>query len=251
MRNIAIIGTAGRKDDAARISKALYDAMHRQSLQAIKDWGCDGAVSGGAAVADHLAVRAFLEGAVGALTLYLPARFESGAFVPNPRVQFNPGRTCNEYHRAFSRTCGIDSLAEIDEAIRLGAEVEVHEGFHRRNLEVAGNCEAMLALTFGKGMEPAGIMRDDAGFASATAAGLKDGGTAFHGLASDAENRRKVYDDFGPDDEGFRDSRMGGLRDGGTAHTWTQCWKADVKRHVNLFRLKQEVVDRPSTPPAP
>jgi hypothetical protein len=251
MRTIAVIGSAGRKDDARHMDRTLYDAMYEQVLQAVSDWGCDAAVSGGAALADHLAVRAYLEGAVGDLLLFLPARFEDSAFVPNPRVQFNPGATGNTYHRAFSRACGIDSLGEISEAIARGARVEVHEGFHRRNLEVADKADTMLALTFG-GMEaPVDIRQADAGFSKSSAAGLKDGGTAFHGLSSDDENRRKVYDEFGPDDEGFRDSRMGGLRDGGTAHTWTQCWRAETKRHVNLFRLQQSIKDEPSTLPIP
>ena len=44
---IAIIGTAGRKDDAERLSAALYDAMYLEALKAIQAWGTRRGVSGG------------------------------------------------------------------------------------------------------------------------------------------------------------------------------------------------------------
>jgi len=199
---LAIIGTAGRNEDGPRITRALYDAMYAHTLGAISDWGCRTAVSGGAAVADHLAVRAFLEGAADGLKLYLPARFDGRRYVPNPSVPSNPGQTTNQYHEAFSEVCGIDSLAEIAEAIRKGAKVEVHDGFKRRNLEVANSCTHMLALTFGAMAPPKDVL---------------------------------------PTDDGFMDHKAAGLKDGGTAHTWSECWKAARKRHVCLHWLKHEV----------
>lgn len=66
---LAIIGTAGRGTDAAKLSGPLYDAMYRRTLDAMKAWGVRDLVSGGAAWADHLAVRAFLEGEAGSLRL--------------------------------------------------------------------------------------------------------------------------------------------------------------------------------------
>lgn len=198
---IAIIGTAGRREDAARISRALYDAMYAEALRAIREWGVDEAVSGGAAVSDHLAVRAYLDGAVSRLRLFIPARFSGTAFVPNPLVRFNPGQTSNGYHRAFSAACGLDSLGEIAQAISKGAQVEVHEGFHRRNSEVAAACTHLQAFTFGNG-----------------------GATG-------------VSADFLPEDPGFNDAEAAGLRDGGTAHTWGEAWKPRVKRHVYVGAL--------------
>lgn len=194
---LSIIGTAGRRDDAKRLNRALYDAMYAEAVDVMGRWGVDEAVSGGAAVSDHLAVRAYLEGAVERLVLYLPARFVNGAFVPNPSIRFNPGSTCNQYHQAFSKSCGLDSLAEIAAAIDKGAAVEIHEGFHLRNSEVADNCSHMLAFTFG----------------------LRSTG------------------DLVPADAAFTDAAASGLKDGGTAHTWRECWKAARKRHVNLFEL--------------
>jgi len=197
---IAIIGTAGRDDDAPRINRALYDAMYAHTLEAISAWGCRTAVSGGAAVADHLSVRAFLDGAVDSLMLFLPARFDGRRYVPNPLVPSNPGQTTNGYHEDFSEACGIDSLHEIAKAIRKGARTEVHEGFKRRNLEVASACTHMVALTFGKGSPPEDIL---------------------------------------PSDAGFMDHKAAGLKDGGTQHTWNECWKASRKRHVCLNWLSR------------
>ena len=239
---LAIIGTAGRNEDAPRITRALYDAMYAQTLEAISDWGCRAAVSGGAAVADHLAVRAFLEGAVDGLKLYLPARFDGRRYIPNPSVPSNPGQTANQYHEAFSQTCGIDSLAEIAAAIRKGAKTEVHEGFKRRNLEVANACTHMLALTFGNMTPPRDIPPAEGSLMDRRAADLKDGGTAFHGSGVDHRNRRKVYQDFLPTDPGFTDSRIALLRDGGTSHTWNEAWKPVIKRHIHLGLLKASLV---------
>lgn len=194
---LAVIGTAGRQDDAARINRKLYDAAYEDVLASAVKWGVKHGVSGGAAFADHLVVRAFLEGVLSELTLYLPAYFKNGQFVSNPKIRFNPGQTCNTYHRQFSASCELNSLIEIERAIELGASVHVFEGFHRRNSEVAADCKWMIAYTFGAG---------------------------------DAS-------DFLPSDEGFRDAREAGLKDGGTAHTWGECWKAKTKRHVNLNRL--------------
>jgi len=187
---IAIIGSAGRVEAAA----------------AIQEWDVIEGESGGAAWSDHLCVRAFLDGYLDALTLFLPAEFANRRFIANPSVQFNPGRTLNNYHGSFSEICGIDSLGEIAEAIKRGARIEVHHGFQRRNLEVANACTHMLAFTFGPEAEPK---------------------------------------DFSPEDGGFRDPRQAGLKiSKGTAHAWENCWKAQRKRHVNLTWLNRSLVQR-------
>lgn len=195
---LAVIGTAGRRDDAARMSRGMYDAMYDQTCSAMRDWGITHLVSGGAAWADHLAVRAYLDGTADHLMLALPARWNGRGFDPNPRVQFNPGQTLARYHAAFSREADLDSMGELRQAIDKGAHVEVHEGFHRRNMVVAQKASHILAFTFGRG--------------SLTA-------------------------DFLPDSEGFSRAAEGGLKDGGTAHTWEQSWRARQKRHVNLFHI--------------
>jgi hypothetical protein len=197
MNSMAFIGSAGRGKDAERLDRDLYNAMYAESLAMVREHDIEEAVSGGAAFADHTAVRLFLEGEVRSLLLYLPARFDGTAFVANARVHSNPGRTANHHHEDFGNSCGVDGLAEIREAISRGAKVEVYDGFKRRNLEVAGRCTHMEAFTFG--FKPTAVfLADHPGFSSAEEAGLKDGGTA---------------------------------------HTWGQCWKARWKKHVNLFEL--------------
>ena len=197
MNSMAFIGSAGRGKDAERLNRGLYDAMYEEALAMVREHDIEEAVSGGAAFADHTAVTLFLEGEVQSLRLYLPAVFDGRAFVPNARVQSNPGKTANHHHEDFKSSCGIDGLTEIRDAVAKGAKVEVYNGFKRRNLEVAGHCTHMEAFTFGS-KSTAVFLADHAGFSSAEEAGLKDGGTA---------------------------------------HTWGECWKARWKKHVNLFEL--------------
>lgn len=189
---LAVIGTAGRGTDAAKLSRPLYDAMYDRTLSAMREWGVRDLVSGGAAWADHLAVRAFLKGEAETLRLFLPARFADGRFSGPPA---DAARTANHYHAEFSRILGIDTLSQIEEAIRRGAVVSFHAGFKTRNLEVAAVASRVLAFTFGAGREPAVAVETDEAFGSALDAGLKDGGTA---------------------------------------HTWAQSWRADAKLHVDL-----------------
>lgn len=172
---LAVIGTAGRKDDAKRINAGLYDAMYDQTLAAMQDWNVDHLISGGAAVADHLAVRAFLNGQAEKLTLALPAQFDP------KRLEYFGNRdasTANWYYHQFSKACGIDSLKELGEAIAAGAEIHVGRGFKDRNLFVARNATHLLALTFGALRAPEDLTPDSEGFSNHRVAGLKDGGTA-------------------------------------------------------------------------
>jgi hypothetical protein len=207
VRRLVVIGTAGRGDDADRMSLALYDRMYQALVDLVERWKPDTLVSGGAAWADHLAVRGYLEGLVPNLLLFLPAEFrlELGkpAFLPNPKVQFNPGRTLNNYHEAFRQRTGIDSLAELAEALRRGAIVEVHPGFHRRNSEVADHGDGLASFTFGT---------------------------------------HSSYD-LDPKNPAFNNAKKAGLKDGGTAHTFGECWKAEFKSHYNLFDFMREFTE--------
>lgn len=198
---ISIIGSAGRGNDANHLTEDLYEAMYAEALDTVRRFEIEIAASGGAAFADHVAVSLFLRKEVKALRLYLPATFDGRAFVPNARVQSNPGRTANDYHALFRSSCGIDGLSELAQAIRQGAHIETYPGFKRRNLEVAGCCSHMQAFTFG--------------------------------TAPSSE--------FLPDSEGFTNAKEAGLKDGGTAHTWGECWKAKWKKHVNLFQLDTKI----------
>jgi hypothetical protein len=206
-RTISIIGSAGRRDDAARINRRIYDAMFAEAADAIAEWKPDALCSGGAAFADHVAVRAYLEGLVPSLVLFLPAEFDGRYRETSARD--DPGRTTNRYHRAFSSSCGLDSLSELTEAIRRGADARVHRGFKNRNLEVANVATHLLACTFGRDVPPA---------------------------------------NFGPEDAGFSSSRDAGLKDGGTAHTWGEAWKCLAKRHLSLTWLEHKLESGPRGP---
>lgn len=205
---LAVVGTAGRRDDAERLTRAHYEAMYAEVLGAMQEWGIRALASGGAAWADHLAVRAFLARRTASLTLFLPAAFDGGRFVVTRGDRRDPGWVATYYHRRFSEACGIDSLGEIAQAIRLGATVEVHPGFGRRDAQVAAACTHMIAFTFGKDRPATDLRPGEAGFADAAAAGLKPGGTA---------------------------------------QTWNMCQGAAVKRHVSLTALER-ALRRPAEP---
>lgn len=195
---IAVIGSAGRQQDAGLVTLDLYRSMYRETRSAIREWGAVRAVSGGAAFADHLAVSAFLYGEVRDLVLFLPAHFKNGAYVENPRLQRDPAETSNRLHRRFRDATGIDGLAEIAEAERRGAVLRVVPGFQNRNLDVASAATCMIAFTFG----------------------------------------RATFRNISPQESEFSDPKAAGLKmSKGTAHTWGEAWKCTVKTHVNLNEL--------------
>ena len=170
---VAIIGTAGRGEDAARMTAKVFDAMVARTGQALAEWKLAPAqvhlVSGGAAWADHVAVRLFLgkdqtESAFAGLTLHLPCAFDhkAGRALDTGRADWrtNPGRSMNQYHAAFTRAVKSDTLREITAAQKAGAElVTTYRGFHERNGAVAAS-DYVIAFTWGAGATP------------------KDGGTA-------------------------------------------------------------------------
>lgn len=188
---MSIIGTAGRRDDAAKINKGLYDRMYAEALSIVKSHPETTAVmSGGAAVADHLAVRLFLSNEVKRLILHLPAGFDQKTrqFVGPDDMSAN---TANHYHRQFQRSTGIDSLGEIAQAIANPAcRTFVNpRGFKARNLDVA-KADILVALTFGTKTGRYSINEPES--MSADAAGLKDGGTAHTYGASRARTKYHI-----------------------------------------------------------
>jgi len=96
-------------------------------------------VSGGAAWADHAAVRLFLGGGYAGLTLHLPCPWHRGKHWDNGQYSWktNPGRTANVYHRRFSSETGADTLGELEHAKRNGAVMVAHAGFFQRNSAIA------------------------------------------------------------------------------------------------------------------
>lgn len=155
MARIALIGTAGRSS-AYPLSRGLWDAMV-DDVYAWVDPG-DTLISGGAAWADHLAVRSYLDGRCSELELYLPAPLQDGRFAGPFK---SAGATANYYHWRFSRIVGEDTLAQVVEAIAKGARVQ-HEpvghgagAMFARNRKVAAAAQAVVAYTFGEGDQPA------------------------------------------------------------------------------------------------
>ncbi len=148
---LALIGTAGRGDDAKHLTAAHWRMMTCIAQSVACALGVDHLVSGGSAWADAVAVDLFLGGHVKRLTLHLPARFENGVF------EFTPdGNRLNALHLMAERATRVDHLAQIRVAIEMGAEVHVNPGgFKARNTDVANDGNGLLAFTFSGGRDVA------------------------------------------------------------------------------------------------
>lgn len=155
---VGIIGTAGRGEDGDRMTLGLFTRMVDFARAWINVPGVK-LVSGGAAWADHVAVRLFLTDCTDALTLHLPASWdwERGGFLNAESNRSgrdpDPARTATYYHTRFSRVIGVDTLAELEQARRKGAVLIPHAGFHMRNRAVARDATALLAFTWGLSLE--------------------------------------------------------------------------------------------------
>jgi hypothetical protein len=174
IRRLGIIGTAGRKDDAPKMSRALYDRMCTIARSLIAERDYTHLVSGGAAWADHVAVTLTLEGLIPAphLTLHLPARLIDNAYSTSTR----DGGVANHYHRLFHQKAEIDGLADLHAVSALGADLRVNpSGFKARNSDIARDSTGLLAFTFGTGKSWSLQTFENV---NASSAGLKDGGTA-------------------------------------------------------------------------
>jgi len=137
----AIIGTAGRNEDGDKLTLEHYNFMYKMAKKRVGKT----VISGGSAWVDHVAVRLFNRGHCEKLILYLPFQFKKGKFTDN---------YLNSLHKKFSDKCGIDSLAEISEAIDNGCKVIIGNGFLDRNTMIAKKCTDVLAFTFGSGKVP-------------------------------------------------------------------------------------------------
>ena len=154
MSRIAIIGTAGR-DTSRPMTLQLWWRMLADARQRVR--AEDVLISGGAAWADHLAVTLYNDYRVKHLVLHLPAPLVDGRFVGEYR---SAGSTANYYHDRFKRITGVDGLAELARAIKLGAEKTEqpaalgYSAMFARNDRVARGCDAVIAYTFGEGDQP-------------------------------------------------------------------------------------------------
>lgn len=156
MITIAIAGTAGRKDDADRMSWRLYQEMEEATqnlIEEIADGQTTTIISGGAAYADHIAVRLFLKGAAPKLILHLPCAWASTRQfrdIGGYDWKKNPGGTANTLHKRFQAKTGVDSFSELAQAIASpNCKTSVSAGFFERNALMA-EADALIALTFGR-----------------------------------------------------------------------------------------------------
>lgn len=144
---LAVIGTAGRKQDAERLNKDIYNKMYKNLSDHIESLDYEGKItliSGGAAWADHLAVDYFINNLKKSrLELYLPSKFEDCKFVGSKH-----GEIANYYHKKFSDKTSKRTLLEIETAQVAGAKFYFYSNFFERNSHVAQNCDAMIAYTF-------------------------------------------------------------------------------------------------------
>lgn len=156
---IAVIGSAGRGDDARKFCPGLFEEMVKRVSRTIKQLSGTikplrqkiRLVSGGAAWADHVAVALFLEGAVDELHLHFPTDFGRS----KTPVGVGVGPYVNQLHRAFAEVSGVDSLGDIGRAIKMpGCKHFARDGFFARNTKIAQSADCVIALTWSKDNKP-------------------------------------------------------------------------------------------------
>ena len=189
---VAIIGTAGRSNTAAKMSGELFRLMCAKAETIIEqDFGLQKEnvrlISGGAAWAgkcvskyieirfyaccafmllaciimlleDHVAVQLHMSSRFEGLQLFLPCKWQSSppTHEDNGSANWksNPGRSANRYHHEFSAALGENTLEQIQRAQEQGAViVDGTKGFHARNTHVAAS-DYMIAFTWASGSKP-------------------------------------------------------------------------------------------------
>lgn len=188
--SLAIIGTAGRKEDQDKLIGENYQRMVEASIKLMIHLKIDPQnltlVSGGAAWSDHVVVTLALMGVVPyeKVTIHLPAELTEGGFEGDNEWSSKVASTANYYHKLFSRKVGISSISELVRIRDLGATLIVDKGgFKSRNTKVANAVSGngiLLAYTFGNGLtdQDPWTIRSFNPDVTADQAGLKDGGTA-------------------------------------------------------------------------
>jgi len=152
---IGVCGTAGRlgakltKDDFQWMVNSLKDEISSLDDEVIV------IKTGGAAWADHVGVKLFLEKSQFSekdirLHLCLPAPFLTKGYFS---IRSEAGRTSNRLHRNFSDQIKTDSLRELHKALTEGAFLEVKNGFKERNTRIA-DCDILLAYGTAPGDVP-------------------------------------------------------------------------------------------------
>lgn len=94
------------------------------------------------------------------LTLHLPTSWQQDSNTPcfldnqDHNIYRNPGRSANKLHKQFTDKIGEDTLKQIQSAVFLGANYNVHDGFKERNTAVAKDSEYLIAFTWNSGKNP-------------------------------------------------------------------------------------------------
>ena len=187
---LAIIGTAGRKEDSDRLGPDHYQRMTEASIKLMTHLAIDprelSLFSGGAAWSDHVVVSLAMIGVVPyeRVCIYLPADLSEDGYVGTEKWSNKVAQTANYYHAKFFKVSGCDGIRELNILRSLGGILDTSKkGFKSRNTSVANAVSdngILLAYTFGNGLTdqlPWTIRSFDPG-TSADAAGLKDGGSA-------------------------------------------------------------------------
>ncbi len=155
MISLGIIGTAGRGNDATKLTSAHWRMMCCIGQTVATTLYADRVVSGGAAWGDAVAVWLFKQGLVDKLTLHLPAPWEGHSF-----AETDCGNTANRYHYRAQVAHGQDGLADLAEAINVRCATVTYETapkgmapFFVRNTKVARDSHALLAFTLNRGAD--------------------------------------------------------------------------------------------------
>lgn len=197
---VAIIGTAGRGADGARLSQELIQEMKLEAMNIIQtefklELERVRLVSGGAAGADHVAPLLFLEAVktpkpFRGLSIHLPCDFEAWYDEKKQSTQFSicmeegDGKIMKYYHTLFSKKMGYETLQDFTRVFEQKALFNPpskqtskaktpKRSFKSRNQQVAES-DYMIAFTFGVG-------------------GVKDGGTKMTWDMSKAPISRKRH----------------------------------------------------------
>ena len=137
-KTLAIIGTAGRGEDASKLTVKHWNAMCDTAIKICEDEFITDLVSGAAAWSDHVAVR--ISSHLGLpIKLWLPAVTRDL-------------ETALYYHRKFSAVLKRDTFNELRPLIAAGC-TENFGGFKDRNTKVADAADLFLACTFGNGSQ--------------------------------------------------------------------------------------------------
>lgn len=178
MKNLAVIGTAGRGEDFNKLTKERWQGMNDILDMLIEKLKPTGLVSGGAAWADHLVVSRAMRWHDHSKTwwhapvrLYLPCHFNHLDRAFEGKAIAN---TANRFHERFStKIYGSPTITRDQLGIILGQEESNRElrskifldvqanpdterGFRASNALVARDSKALIAFTFGH----KGVLKD-------------------------------------------------------------------------------------------